>query len=122
MLQQCADLVTVTRIDGNSRARTYAQRLTAYGKRLADTFGDFYRHGRGIIGIANRFENNGKLIPPDPGYGIDFPDRRHEALSNYPQKPIAGLVTVLVVDRLEIVQIHEQERQGLVVTLGPCDS
>ena len=69
------------------------------------------RHARGILGIAHIGQYDDELIPAEPGDQILGAEGRAQPLRDGPEQLIPDGMAVLVIDRLEVVQIEEQDRQ-----------
>ena len=48
------------------------------------------------------------------------PEHRKDILCIHAQYFITGCMTVLVIDFLEVIKVHECERQGKSIALNPC--
>jgi hypothetical protein len=61
-----------------------------------------------------------ELVATKAGAGIAEAHFIIDALRNFAQHGIAGEVSVLVIDALEVIDIDHQARNGLMIALRPC--
>jgi hypothetical protein len=77
-------------------------------------------HRAGSLGGGAR-EQDGELVPAEPGDGIGFPQRPGEPLADLDEELIAMVVAEGVVDVLEPVQVQEQQCRWAELTVGGPD-
>ena len=75
----------------------------------------------GGAGLVVAREHESKLVAAQPGDGVRVAQPAAHAFGDLLQHHVSGLVPVGVVDLLETVQIHDQERHRLVLALGRQD-
>ncbi len=71
-------------------------------------------------GRAGLVEQDGELVTADPGHGVGRPEAVGEALGHPPQELVARGVAEGVVDRLEVVEVDEGDRQAGAVAVVPA--
>ena len=79
---------------------------------------DFFRHERGFPTVLYGFKQNDELISAQARQGIDFPHQRFQTVGNGLQYGIAHGVAQAVVDRLETVQVNEQQGHPVSCPVG----
>src|ERR671921_2998298 len=62
-----------------------------------------------------------ELVSPPPGYPVTLAHVAVQYPGEVDEAVIAGVVAVLVVYRLELVEVEKRQRQRSSPTLGPCD-
>jgi hypothetical protein len=65
-------------------------------------------------------QNNAKLIATEPRYRVFVANHLREPFSDVFDKPIAHRMTETVIDRLEPIQVQQQDREihvGILATL-----
>src|SRR3954447_4662531 len=92
--------------DPGGRRERWAVRAVA-GER-ADALGELHRAERAGAGQDDR-----ELVAPDPVAGVGGALGRADRLAERLEALVAGLVAVGLVDRLELVDVHEHERDRL---------
>ena len=61
-----------------------------------------------VFAVAAVLEQDRELVPSEASGGVRLPERVLQTLADLAEHPVAGGVTERVVDRLEVVQVHEQ--------------
>ena len=79
--------------------------LRAAGERLQDPVAGLVDLGR-----VHVLEQQRELVAAEPGDGVALPHTAGEPLGHVDQHRVAGGVAEAVVDRLEAVQVHEEQR------------
>jgi hypothetical protein len=97
-------------------AGTDAQGLAVHVERLTDGGQHFGGHRLGGLDIASARQQDGELIAAQSRHVIGAVHGRTQTVGKQLQEAVAGQVTELIVDRLEVVQVAIQ--QGLLVALG----
>ncbi len=72
---------------------------------------DPFRHLAGIVRVLGLLEQDGELVPAEPGRGVTCPQRAHQAPGHGDQQLVTGGVPQTVVDQLEVVEVEEQDGQ-----------
>ncbi len=85
--------------------------LDLMAQRAAHTFGDLM----GCRDVRNLRQHHDELVAADSGDEIERPNLGQETLRHDAQHPIANLVTMAVVDRLEAIQIDVDNRSTSAV-------
>jgi hypothetical protein len=75
----------------------------------------------GVDAVAAVLEQDRELVPSEASGGVRLPERVLQALADLAQHPVTGGMTERVVDRLEVVQVHEQDGDREVVARLPLD-
>ena len=65
--------------------------------------------GRGFCVCVEAFQQDHKLVAPETGHGVGCAHLGHQALCHLHQQLVADIVAKRVVQRLEVVQIEEQQ-------------
>src|SRR5437588_4650815 len=107
-----------------------AQRHADAGRR--DDLPAFERHRRGerVLDAARRvlrvgrtddvLEQYGELVAPEPRHDVARPNARSQASRELRQQAVAGRVAEVIVDRLELVGIDEQDREPVIRIPSPA--
>ena len=64
-----------------------------------------------LVGVVG--EHDGELVAAEPGDGVAVAQLVLQPLGEGAQQPVARLVAEGVVDLLEVVEVEEQERDGV---------
>ena len=64
-------------------------------------------------------QQDGELVPSHPGHGVLLPDGVDQTLAHLADEVVAGGVAHGVVDRLEVVEVHEEHAHRLTHAAGP---
>src|SRR4051812_31469403 len=88
------------------------------GERLEDALGGVGR----LLGGLDALEQHGELVAAEARGRVAGADARGEALADLEQDLVAGGVAEAVVDRLEVVEVDEDDRQADVVAAGAGDA
>jgi hypothetical protein len=86
------------------------------GDRHPQLFGD--RPSLGEVDVA---EDHRELIAADPRGDVGCGDPLVERLTHHPDQPVAGDVAVGVVDRLEAIEVEQQQRRALAALAASAD-
>ena len=86
----------------------YAQALARDLDALLKVAQQALRHGHGIGLAACAVEQQRELVATEPGGGVALAKARAQALRHRAQQLVAGMVAVAVVDRLELVDVEQQ--------------
>ena len=86
------------------------------GEPLAHAVGQSHR----VVGRAGR-EDHGELLAADPADDIGRPHQVGQDLGEPAQQLVTGAVAVDVVHLLEVVEVEEEQRHGIVRPVGPCE-
>ena len=65
--------------------------------------------------VGGVLEQDSELVAAEAGAGVGGPQARLQPFADLAEQEIAGRMTERVVDRLEVVEIHEQHGDGLAV-------
>jgi hypothetical protein len=68
--------------------------------------------GGGRIRVARVLDDDGELVAAEPGRGVARADLGAQPVGELDEHGVAGLVAVGVVDRLEVVEVDQQQRDG----------
>ncbi|HLE18157.1 MAG TPA: hypothetical protein VI728_07725 [Syntrophales bacterium] len=64
-------------------------------------------------------ENNTELIPAIAECPVHiFPDRLLQNLANFPQQSVSALMTGLIVEPFEVVNVHKLKKDGIILPFG----
>ena len=91
--------------------------VTADLERLAGHLVDAIGHHRGVLRRLHVVEQDGELVAAVAGEGVALAQAGLEALAHLDEKLVADLVPEAVVDRLEAIEVHEED--GEAVPLAP---
>ena len=86
-------------------------------QRRLDSFGDRDR----VAHVGDVLQQHGELVAAEARDRVLGPHARLHALSDGDQQPVAGVVTEAVVDRLELVQVEEQDGDRGPAAVGPLE-
>ena len=78
-------------------------------------------HVGGLDALAPVLEQDRELVAAQPGRGVGGAQRLLQPLADLVQQLVAGGVAERVVDGLEVVEVHEQHGDRLVVALLALD-
>ena len=108
----------VLRIEGHTDAAgDMEMERIRHGKGLVETLVDGLGDGDGPRLSRYLGQQHHEFIPADPGDRVPLPHTVQHALGDGGQQPVACLVPMLIVDRLEVVEIDEQQGKRLSVRL-----
>ncbi len=102
--------------DGTRQEQVAVLRVEGRLERPEDALRD--RHG---LRLARRRQDQGEFVPADAGERVAAPHHAREAARGLAQHLVAHEVSERVVDGLEVVEVHEQHREGLLVPRGAVD-
>ena len=68
-----------------------------------------------VDAVAVALEQDRELVAAETRRRVGLAQRRLDAVADLAEQAVAGGVAERVVDRLEVVQVHEQDRHGLAV-------
>ena len=75
----------------------------------------------GVLCAADVLEQDGELVAAEAGGGVARADAGVQALGDLQQHRVAGGVAEAVVDRLEVVEVHEDHGEPAALAPGPRD-
>ena len=110
--------ILLRRVLGTDRGADTGANLDAMAQDLVG-FAQGLQHPRGdgidVPDAGDMKLDDGEFVTPEPGHHIPAPHLLAQALGDLDQEGVPRRVTILVVDRLEAVQVdHEHRRQHLV--------
>lgn len=73
----------------------------------------------GLMCVRQPVEQDGELVPPEPGHGIAWPDRVLQAVRYRDEEAITGSVAEPVVDQLEAIEVEEEDPYRLAQSPRP---
>jgi len=82
--------------------------------RLGNLVHDPPRHSLGSVAVEAVAQDDAELIAAKPRHRSSFRNLR-QALGNHLENFVAEPVTVDIIDRLEIIEVHDEERAGLAL-------
>ncbi len=82
-------------------------------ERLAEARQDLFGDPGGVGLALQALEQDRELVAAEPRHRVGAPDHAQQALGDRGQQPVAGGVAIAVVDRLEAVEIEEDDRDQL---------
>ena len=80
-----------------------------------DALGDLV----GVPWVRDVLEQERELVTAEPGHRVARPDRRAQPFADLLEHPVARGVPEAVVDRLEVVEVHEQDDHAPVLPASP---
>ena len=117
-LVQAREVLRVLRIQGGADADGHGQWRCAvenrFGQGVEQALGDFTRLDLGV-GTANQHR---ELVAAQPRHQIIAAHMLVQALSDGLQHLIASAVTVLIVDRLEVIEVEQHQGHGFTAAQG----
>ena len=108
-------VLAVAREERDSDARPDLHRLILDGDRLLQRLEDRLRDLARPDLVGTRQEQR-ELVPAEPSERVAPPDRAGEPGGDLPEQLVARGVTEGVVDLFEVIEVHEQEGEGCVLT------
>ena len=90
-------------------------------ERLRDPTEDPLGHLDRAVHVADLVEEDGELVAGQPARGVARPDGVGQPARDLDEEPIARAVTQRVVDRLEVVEVEEQDRRHRPVASPTCE-
>ena len=72
---------------------------------------------QGLVGVGLG-QDHGELLAADPGHQLARPRLGREHVRGVLEHPVAHLVAVHVVDALEVVEVHQHQRQAALAAAG----
>ena len=103
--------------DGDADARADEDLLALEVERLLQHLHDPVGDVRGPDALPAVLEQDRELVAAQPGRRVGRAERLLQPLADLGRQPVAGRVAEGVVDRLEVVEVHEQHRDRLPVAL-----
>ena len=85
--------------------------VAADDERLAHAVQDAPGDGDGVPGRGDLLQQDGELVAAEPGQGVHGPAAGFQHAGHAPEQFVAGLVAQGVVDDLEPVQVHVDDRE-----------
>ena len=89
--------------------------LALQGERLLEHLHDALGHVGRLHAFLAVLQQDRELVAAEAGGGVGRTQTALEPLAHLVQQPVACRVTEGVVDRLEVVEVHEQDRDRLVL-------
>ena len=112
---QRADLLAVLRHAGDADARAGEQLAALCVVRPAELVDQLLRHRGGLARLGDVLQQHAELVAADARDEVVAAHRGAQARGDHLEQAVAHLVAERVVDLLEVVQVEEQQRRGLVV-------
>jgi hypothetical protein len=94
--------------------------MVANDHRASDFIQDFARGELGASLIRQR-QDKGELVSPQASHRVHFTKEGPQSFGNLLEDSVAGMMPQPIVDLLETVQVHQQQRDGRGLTLRPRD-
>ena len=115
-----ASQVHVARAPGSGRAPGPAQGCAHVRPDLVpDRQHELAGHGLGRPGVAV-VQDDGELVPAQPGHEVPVPQVAAQGDGHLDDEPVTRLVAEGVVDGLEVVEVHDEQRPpGPLIGAGP---
>ena len=114
-LEQGRRVLAVVRKHGDPDARAEATLLSVQHDRLGQRLQQAPSELVHVDLVGDLLGEHDELVAPEARHGIRIADRLREAARQRLQDFVAGGVAERVIDVLEPVEIHEQERDGTIV-------
>ena len=102
---------------GQAQARADAQVAPGHGERHLEGGEHPLREQRALGDGRIALDEDGELVTTDPGDGVPEADARAQSLADRGEQAVPGVVAEAVVDRLEVVQVDEEDRHRLIPPL-----
>jgi hypothetical protein len=112
-LEEFFEVRGVAREGGDADARADGGGLTAELDRLAQDVHELARHRGGVELVGEVGQEHGELVAAEPRRRVRLPQAGSQAPRDPAQQPVAHGVPERVVDRLEAVEVHEQDGEPL---------
>ena len=90
-------------------------------ERLGHRAEDPLRDDDGGLGRCDLLDHHGELVAAEPCTRVLGTDARLEPLRDLDEQLVAGRVAEAVVDRLEVVEIDEQDREEVLPAMPPLE-
>ena len=114
--QQLLHIASTVAVRGRDADRRPHEHLLALeGERVLEHRHDAFGDVGGRHSLFAVLEQHGELVAPEPGGGVRRPQARAQPLPDLEEQLVSGRVPKRVVDRLEVVEVHEQHRDRRVV-------
>ncbi len=121
MGQQLLHIDAVVRKQADTDACTDLQFDVVDGERLADFFDDGHGHLFAGLAIGNMGDDHREFVPATTRHRINLTQYRTDSGGNLLQEPVSHVVSVGVVDGLEVIDIDKQHTQHGGIALGVRD-
>jgi len=82
---------------------------------------DFSRRNGCVLRVLYLREEYQEFVPAQPAYRVRPSDARYQSPGYRPQQPVPDAVAERIVDSLELIQVDEQNRELLALTLRKRD-
>ena len=105
-------------VHGNANTGADVEGIPLEGKRFRQFVDDALDDEVDRRHLRARLDDDVELVGTDPGDGLDLRQHGAQSLAGFLQNLIAGLVAEAFVDRREIVEIDEGEREARSAHLG----
>ncbi|MCK7491617.1 MAG: hypothetical protein MZW92_07930 [Comamonadaceae bacterium] len=119
--QERVDLHAVLREDGDADARREQEFAPVRRKGFAETAHQLVGHERRLAGIVEIGDRGHELVTAEPACYVLLPQRLLDPASNLGEHRVAGVMAHRVVDRLEMIQIDEQDRDAGAAPASAAD-
>jgi hypothetical protein len=120
VLEQFRGVVAVLGIDRDPDAGVQVEGDPVDAEGLLQRHAQLVGHRAGSLGSGAR-QQDGELVPAEPGDGVGFPQRPCEPLADLDEEQIAMMVAEGVVDLLEPVQVQQQQYRRAELPVGVPD-
>ncbi len=107
-------VVAVRRIAGDADRHRHAQLVALHHARLGQALQQLAGHQLGAGGVGAG-QQHGELVAAEAGHGVDLAQAALQAARDLAEQRVAHAVAEGVVDVLELVQIHEHQRERPMV-------
>ncbi len=111
----------VVRVEADPDADGGLHRVALQRDRLRHAREDLVGHGSRVQTATQRLEDDHELVSPDPRDGVAAPNGALERLRDRLEDEVAELMAVLVVGRLEVVDVEEEHREDRPGPRGVCE-
>ncbi len=111
----------VLRIGADPDADRDAELLADQQERAGHRGEDLLSDGHDVLPVVEFRKQDDELVAAQPRHGVAVAQAALEAIGDFLQQLVAGLVAQRVVDLLESIQVQEQHREPPVVAMGLVD-
>ena len=122
LLENVRGLLQAQRVQGDADTGADRQLMAVDQATAVQAAQQFLAHCCGLLGnrlrfMAQRFEQHHELVTAETRQGIFSAQLTSQACGHFDQKGIANQMTEAIVDRLEVIQIDEQQRAQAALTI-----
>ena len=103
--------------DASAQGPDHRDRLAGLGKLLDQ----FTALGVGKVTLVDALEQDGELVAAPARHGIRRPNHTDQTFGSHDQHAVTDFMAVAVVDRLEVVEVDEQQRAATVAAPAAGD-